>query len=136
MKMHLKGHYLRRWILPFLLACLLPGLGGCIHLHEISPVYLQSLSWSGLSPPPAPATAAFGPGACLLSLALALAYAGARFWRARRAAALRLEKGEALEREDLALARTARDALTPLVKRHSRRWRVVVLEEFRRDGRE
>lgn len=36
----------------------------------------------------------------------------------------------------LALARTARDALRPLVRKQLGRWRVVVLEEFRRKGRE
>jgi hypothetical protein len=41
-------------------------------------------------------------------------------------------RGSLLEREDLALARTARDALALLARRQMRRWGVTLLEEVRR----
>jgi hypothetical protein len=115
-----------------LLLCLEMACGGCLHIHENTPINLSALGWAALgAPPPAEASPPWLL-AWPLSLALALAYAGRRLLRARRAAEQRIARGEPLEREDLALARTARDALTLLVRRQMRRWGVVVLEEFRR----
>lgn len=116
-----------------LLALLGTASGGCLHIHENTPINLASLGWTALgAPPPAEACPSWllaGP------LTLALAYAGRRLLRARRSAAQRIAQGRNLDREDLALARTARDALSLLVRRQMRRWGVVLLEEFRRGGK-
>jgi hypothetical protein len=119
-----------------LLALLGLACGGCLHIHENTAINISGLGWAALgAPPPADASPPWllaGP----LSLALALAYAGRRLLRARRAAEQRIARGRPLEREDLALARTARDALALLVRRQMRRWGVVMLEELRRGGKD
>lgn len=115
-----------------LLAALGAASAGCLHVHESPPINFAGLGWNALAAPPPPVEPS--PSWLLawpLSLALALAYAGRRLLRARRAAARRITQGRGLDREDLALARTARDALSLLVRRQMRRWGVVVLEEFR-----
>jgi hypothetical protein len=68
----------------------------------------------------------------LLSALLALAWAGLRLVRAWRAASQGLSALPPVDREDLALLRTARDALSLLVNKQLRRFRVAVLGGLRR----
>jgi hypothetical protein len=130
-----KGQAWRRLAVLVSLSLLGAACGGCLHIHENTPINLAGLGWAALAAPPAADPSPAWLLAWPLSLALALAYAGRRLMRARRAAARRIARGGSLDREDLALARTARDALSLLVRRQMRRWGVVLLEEFRRGGK-
>lgn len=115
-----------------LLVALGAGGGGCLHIHENTPINVAGLGWNALAAPTSPEPSRAWRLAWPSSLALALAYAGRRLLRARREAARRVARGSLLEREDLALARTARDALALLARRQMRRWGVTLLEEVRR----
>lgn len=128
----LKDHFWPRLPALALMALLAASCPGCVHIYENTGFRLAGLAASGHLPPPAREEAPAWLLAWPLSAALALAYAGRRLRRARRAAAVRLEKGRPLDRQDLALARTARDALTFLARRQASRWRVALLDEFRR----
>ncbi|MCA1906508.1 MAG: hypothetical protein LDL11_07965 [Desulfarculus sp.] len=118
-----------------LLAALLAA--GCIHVYDF-----ERLKISGGVPAGPPTPVADNPGAAGLAgkatgLGLALAgigLAGRRWLRLRRQGA----PARALDREDLALIRTARDALIYLLRKRFRWLGVAILADHRRwrGGRE
>lgn len=129
---HQISYKIRRAALTAALVCLLAGCPGCLHQREPAPRWPKE---AVLAPPPSPAAE---PGHHLaLSLAVAgltLTSLGVGYARRRRLAREGLGVGRtlALDREDLALIRTARDALAFLVRKQMARLRVVSLAEFRR----
>lgn len=132
---HQISYIFQRAALAAALICLLAGCPGCLHPREPAPRWPKE---AVLAPPPSPAAE---PGHHLaLSLAvavLALTSLGVSYARRRRLAREGMTCGRsgrtlALDREDLALIRTARDALAFLLRKQMARLRVVSLAEFRR----
>ncbi|MFH1057815.1 MAG: hypothetical protein V1797_03920 [Pseudomonadota bacterium] len=113
---------------------LLAGCTGCLHLRE--PASAWPLE-TALAPRPAPPRGGRGHLALTLLAAVmtltALGWGIARRRRLRREAGLAGQPGRAaaLDREDLALIRTARDALAFLVRKQLARFRVISLADFR-----
>jgi hypothetical protein len=104
---------------------------GCLHLNEYDRLKFNLGAPAG--PPPPAATpaggagwgrAVAGPGLALLGIALA----GWRWRRLRRQGA----QAQPVDREDLALIRTARDALVYLLRKRFTRLGVVALADFQR----
>lgn len=107
---------------------------GCLHLREPAPPWPLETALAAR-----PAAVKSGRGHLILTVVaavvglIALGWTGARRRRLRREAGLAGEpgRGAALDREDLALLRTARDALAFLVRKQLARFRVITLADFR-----
>lgn len=118
-----------------LAALLLAALAGCVHLREHT---AQWPSEPSLSQRHAPAVEPAHHLALSLAVAaLALVSLGWSWARRRRLARQSLAaagqgRAASLDREDLALIRTARDALSFLVRKQLARFKVVALADFRR----
>jgi hypothetical protein len=95
-----------------LLAALCAG-AGCLHLAPQPPPAAWGL---GLTRPAPAGAGAVGPAAAAAAVLLAAAWVGWRWLRPRGAAA------RPPDREDLALLRTAKDALAMLISRRVGRW--------------
>lgn len=132
---HQISYKTRRTALAAALVILLAGCPGCLRLREPAPVWPVE---AALAPRPAPAGETRHHLALSLSVAaLALSTLGWSWARRRRLAredlqARRTGRAVALDREDLALIRTARDALAFLVRKQLARFRVVSLADYRR----
>ena len=132
--MHRKNHIIPFRLTPalalVLLAALLASLGGCLHLRESleRPI---SLDLPGIGPAAKPLTDSAHRvllvGAWLLTLG-GLVYGLGRMHRAWREAG----RGMPLDREDMALLRTARDAIGFLVRKQMGRLKAVSLAGYRR----
>lgn len=107
---------------------------GCLHLNEYDRLKFNL----GVMPgPPPPMVSACDVGLVPKMAGLGLVFTGITLagWRWRR---LRREgaRAEAMDREDLALLRTARDAMVYLLRKRFTQLRVVSLADFqRRRGR-
>lgn len=95
------------------------GLGGCVHVRQAALFAERRL------PPPGPVSADTGLSLWWLLLLLIPAVF---FLLRRMIKASSLDAFQPADREDLALLRTARDALSLLFKRQLKRFKVIPLE--------
>lgn len=104
---------------------------GCLHLNEYDRLKFSLGALPG--PPPEAAARVDSMGwarwtAGLGLVLLGVAWVGRRWWRLRREGG----RAQPLDREDLALVRTARDALLYLLGKRFTRLGVVWLADFQR----
>ncbi len=103
---------------------------GCLQLNDYDRLKFN-LGFPPGPPPPAASAGGAGLASKLAGLGLVLtgvALAGRRWRRLHREGA----QAEAVDREDLALLRTARDALLYLLRKRFTKLRVVSLADFQR----
>lgn len=132
MRQYRISHNRRPW--PGLAGLVLLGAllaAGCIHLNDFERLKISGGFSAGSSPLAADDSGVKGLAGKATGLGLALVgigLAGRRWLRLRREGAL----SQALDREDLALIRTSRDALAYLLRKRFARLRVAIPPDQRR----